>query len=129
MNILLIIVGGFLGSVSRFLIGDWVSNETGFPFGTLYINLMGCFFLGWLFSFTEKRTRKHPRIVLFLGTGFTGSFTTFSTFSVETVQLAEAGSIWLAGLYVLLSVFLGVLFAYSGKKLAESFTFKEGDPV
>jgi fluoride exporter len=130
MNVICIMLGGFLGTICRFMAGNFLlANNDGFPFATLIINLSGCFFLGWFFSFASHRTSINPRTILFLGTGFTGAFTTFSTFSVETVQLLETGHIWMAVSYVLLSTLGGILLAFAGKTLAKSFLFKKKDTV
>ncbi|WP_308302369.1 fluoride efflux transporter CrcB [Bacillus sp. V5-8f] len=123
-----IILGGFLGSIFRFYTGEWVKHQNaGFPIGTFLINVVGCFFLGWLLTYFAKKKHMNQQIVLFLGTGFTGSFTTFSTFSVETFILVERGHVILAASYVLLSVLLGLSFAFAGKALADLLLTKHGD--
>ncbi|WP_408007613.1 fluoride efflux transporter CrcB [Pseudalkalibacillus sp. A8] len=118
MNLLLVMIGGFLGSISRYMLGEWLYMENGFPIGTLSVNLIGCLFLGWFTAFIIKRKKIWPEIPLLVGTGFTGSFTTFSTFSVETIQLLEQQMIMTAITYILISVFAGIGLAYIGYKLA-----------
>ncbi|HHW38593.1 MAG TPA: fluoride efflux transporter CrcB [Bacillales bacterium] len=118
MQILLVMIGGFIGAIGRFGVGEWLNPNHGFPFGTLFVNLIGCFLLGWLLTYMGHRIKKQPYITLFLGTGVIGSFTTFSTFSVETIQLFDQGLVFLSLLYVLISIFFGLLLVYMGSKFA-----------
>ena len=92
MNLLFVMIGGFFGAISRFALGEWIHTSNGFPLGTLFINLIGCFFLGWFLTFVSQKKKIRPEFTLLIGTGFVGSFTTFSTFSVETLNLIAAGS-------------------------------------
>lgn len=85
--------GGALGAVLRYLVGEFVPSER-FPFGTLVVNVVGSFALG-VVTFAAASTG----IVLFVGIGICGSFTTYSSFSVETVRLWESGSRLRAALY------------------------------
>lgn len=126
MRLLLVMLGGFCGAISRYILGEWLHTDGGFPIGTLMINLLGCIFLGWFLTFVSHTSKKmNPEITLFIGTGFTGSFTTFSTFSVETLRLFQAGFIFQAGLYVFISIFVGLAMTYIGWKLAK-FRSQEG---
>jgi fluoride exporter len=118
VKIFAIMLGGFFGAISRYALGEWIQSDNGFPVGTLLINLLGCFLLGWLLTFFSIQKKIRPEITLFLGTGFIGSFTTFSTFSVETILLIQGGLAIYSLLYVLVSVFFGLLLAYLGYKLA-----------
>lgn len=118
MQILLVMIGGFFGAISRFGMRVLVAAGNGFPFGTLVVNLIGCFLLGWLLTFMNQRSKKRPYINLLFGTGFIGSFTTFSTFSVETNQLFENGLVVLGLLYVVISIFIGLLLSFLGSKVA-----------
>ncbi|MBS4190817.1 fluoride efflux transporter CrcB [Bacillus sp. FJAT-49705] len=118
MNILLVMIGGFFGAITRYGIGEWVHINNGFPLGTFFINLTGSLVLGWLLTFISQRRKAMKRLSLFVGTGFLGSFTTFSTFSVETIYLIVNKDYFLAIIYVLLSVTLGLVFAFLGYKLA-----------
>lgn len=127
MKIFIVMIGGFFGALSRYVLGEWFhSSSNGFPTGTLMINLIGCLFLGWFLTFVSKRQRIKPELSLFIGTGFVGSFTTFSTFSVETVQLFQNSYIIQAVFYVFTSIILGLLMTYIGWKLALS-NEKEGE--
>ena len=91
MNVLFVMIGGFFGAISRFALGEWIHTSNGFPLGTLFINLIGCFFLGWFLTFVSQKKKIRPELTLLIGTGFVGSFTTFSTFSVETLTLLQQG--------------------------------------
>ncbi|KMY55274.1 membrane protein [Bacillus sp. FJAT-27231] len=120
MNVLFVMIGGFFGAIGRYLAGEWVQPVHEFPLGTLLINLIGCFFLGWFLTFVNRYKRVKPEITLMIGTGVIGSFTTFSTFSVETVHLFQGGHAFLAVLYVLVSTLFGLLLADAGRRWALS---------
>lgn len=108
-------IGGFLGAISRYSLSLAFPTTGGFPVTTLCINLIGCFFLAWLFTAFPKRTP----IVLGVGTGFFGAFTTFSTFSLETLLLLQDHQ-WIQALsYCLLSVIGALLCAWLGHNLAK----------
>ena len=119
MNLLAVGIGGFFGAILRYLIGKVIPVPSGFPLGTLIINLLGCLFLSWFFTITLERRNINPNLKLAIGTGFTGAFTTFSTFSVETLNLIKNHQIILAFLYVVLSILGGIILALIGAKLAE----------
>ena len=127
MNVLAVGIGGFFGAVLRYIMGEWVHTTNGFPLGTLLINLLGCFFLAWFFTLTTKKWTMNPTMKLGIGTGFTGSFTTFSTFSVETLDLLNHQQFVFAFLYVLFSVFGGISLALIGVKLASFKVGAEGE--
>lgn len=126
MKIILVMAGGFLGSISRYTLGEWTQVDKGVPVGTFLINIIGCFFLAWLLTFSSIRQKIRPQISLFLGTGFLGSFTTFSTFSIENVQLWQNGQGLQSVTYILISILCGIFSAFFGVKFAFYFT-KEGD--
>lgn len=125
MKILFVMVGGFLGAISRFSLGILLQSKNIFPFSTLCINLIGCLFLGWFLTFIHLRTKGNEKMTLLIGTGFTGSFTTFSTFSVETIQLFQSRHALIAILYALSSTIFGLFFIYLGRKIA-TMKGKEG---
>jgi fluoride exporter len=118
MKILSVMLGGFIGAIARYSIGEWIHASNGFPLGTLLINLLGCFFLGWFLTFITIRKKIRSESTLFIGTGLIGSFTTFSTFSVETIRLLQNGFLLNGALYILTSILFGLLLAYLGVKLA-----------
>lgn len=116
MKILLVFIGGFAGAICRFLMSEFIHSGSAFPLGTFIINLIGCFFLAWFLTIATNRM--NVEFILFLGTGFTGAFTTFSTFSVEIVRLLEAGELAVSLAYTVLSVVGGVLLSYLGFRIA-----------
>ncbi|HJV44651.1 MAG TPA: fluoride efflux transporter CrcB [Bacillota bacterium] len=118
MNSVAVGLGGLFGAIFRYQIGKWAPIPMGIPLGTLFINLLGCFFLAWFFTITTNRWSINPNLRLGIGTGFTGAFTTFSTFSVETLNLINNNQFLIAFLYVVLSVVGGIGFAIIGAKLA-----------
>jgi CrcB protein len=110
-NIFLIAIGGALGSVSRYGCQRWIYqwHPHPFPFGTFAVNIAGSLLIGIFYAVSEKGNLMNPDWRLFLTTGFCGGFTTFSTFSFETVSLLREGDYAYALTYILLSVVLGVI--------------------
>ncbi|MCC7205434.1 MAG: fluoride efflux transporter CrcB [Phycisphaeraceae bacterium] len=120
LRLLLIFVGGGLGSMLRYLIGGWTQHLAGitFPLGTLTVNVIGCITIGFLATlFTGPYlVREEVRLALLIGV--LGGFTTFSSFSWETLALAQGGQWTLAGLNVLLSNGLGLVGVWAGAKFS-----------
>ena len=119
---LLIALGGALGSVARFFVNGLVSNHLGpiFPWGTLLINVTGSFVIGFISTYTEPEGRwfASPETRLFLMTGICGGYTTFSSFSLQTLNLARGGE-WLhAGANIVGSVALCLIAVWLGHVLA-----------
>jgi fluoride exporter len=99
-NLLIIGAGGFIGAICRYLFSGWVQTLTRvvtFPYGTLAVNVLGCFIIGILSYLSYTRSFFTPEARLFLIIGFLGAFTTFSSFSNETLALLRSGE-WLKGL-------------------------------
>jgi fluoride exporter len=111
-----IAAGSAIGGVSRYLLGGFLQRQTGgtFPIGTLVINISGSFLLGLILRYAVETPTLTPEARAFLTVGFCGGYTTFSTFSYETVALMEDGQWPRAALYVALSVGVSVLAAFLG---------------
>ena len=115
MEYLAIGLGGMLGANARYLVGGWVSHRFGFtfPWGTLLVNSSGSLVLGFFMSYLLKYpTYQYPR--LFFAVGFLGAYTTFSTFSVESLQLIQNGRLGAAFVYIISSTTLGLFVAWGG---------------
>ncbi len=114
-DVLLVIAGGALGSLMRYLISYFTHYQTSspFPYKTLIINVLGCFLIGWITMRFEHHHLMNG-IRLFFIIGFLGAFTTFSTFSLETIALYQAGHIRSAILNIFASTFLGILAVIGG---------------
>ncbi len=115
MFLLIIAAGGALGAVARYSLSGWVQGllSTSFPLGTMVVNILGSFLLGFVFYLLEglalsAETRS------FLTIGFLGAFTTFSTFSYEALVLIQGGEWGRGGLYVGGSVLLGLFGVLGG---------------
>ena len=118
MNLFAVGIGGAIGAVCRYLIGQMIPKMgSGFPLGTFAINVIGCFAIGLIVAMVGKHSDIDPRLVLFLQTGICGGFTTFSTFSLETLALIEDGCFAVGVLYIVLSVLLGLLSLLAAKIL------------
>ena len=117
---LFISAGALLGANLRFIIGVWASQQLGigFPFGTLLVNVAGCFLIGLFYGLGETRLTITPELRLFVAIGFLGAFTTFSAFGNETVNLLRSGDLWLAVLNVAGNNLLGLLAVVGGAALA-----------
>ena len=123
MQLLYIGIFGGLGCVARFLVSGWTYVLVGrsLPYGTLTVNVVGSFLLGLLMVFGLRSTLLSPELRIGLTVGFMGGFTTFSSFSYETLKLLEEGSLWQAGANIVLNVFVCLLFALLGMQLARQF--------
>ncbi|GAA0439263.1 MAG: fluoride efflux transporter CrcB [Bacillota bacterium] len=113
-NSLAIGLGGVVGSLFRYLISLIIIAE-GFPFATLCVNLMGCFILSYILHNDKVKKILSPPMFASLSVGLIGSFTTFSTFSVETIELWNKSQL-LAVLYCIISVLGGLFFCFLGFK-------------
>ncbi|MEI6174125.1 MAG: fluoride efflux transporter CrcB [Bacteroidota bacterium] len=115
-------LGSFLGGISRYLITVFIQNRvfTSFPFGTLSVNVAGCFLIGIVFGLAD-RGNLTQEWRLFLATGILGGFTTFSAFSNETVGMLRDGQFGYASAYVAGSVILGLLATFIGIMITKIF--------
>lgn len=119
-------LGGIIGALLRYLVGLTVTTSwpTSFPLATLLINFIGCFLLGWLTTYLFQLKVLPSSISTAIGTGIIGSFTTFSTFSVDSVQLITSGKWTIAFSYIFLSLVGGLVLTFIGYKLG-SFQFNK----
>ena len=117
-----IAIGGVLGCWARYAMTNLVQAIYGreFPYATLTINLLACFMMGFLFEETLERLTISPVLRLGILTGFIGGFSTFSTFAMETLLLAEQGEPARSLLYVLLSIIFGLAAVTGGVYIARS---------
>jgi len=123
MQLLYVGFFGGLGCIARFLVSGWTYQLVGrgLPYGTLLVNVAGSFLLGVLTTFGLRSSLLTPELRIGLSVGFMGGFTTFSTFSYETVKLLEEGSLWQAGANVVLNIVLCLGFALLGIWAARQF--------
>ncbi|MCU7855791.1 MAG: fluoride efflux transporter CrcB [Candidatus Thiodiazotropha sp. (ex Lucinoma borealis)] len=117
MNQLIAIAsGGAIGALFRFWVANGVYGLLGreFPYGTLFVNVLGSLVMGFLYVLLLERTTVSPELRGALLIGFLGAFTTFSTFSIETINLLEQAELLKAGLNILLSVTACVMACWFG---------------
>lgn len=115
-NFLLVGLGGFLGSIARYLTAllfmkSWMAS---FPIGTFVANLLGCFVIGLVYGFSGRMEWLTPEWRIFLATGFCGGYTTFSSFMYENAGLLESAQYWTFVLYSLSSFVIGLVAVFVG---------------
>lgn len=121
IRLVIIGAGGFVGAVLRYLVSNWVQYRSGsiiFPFGTMSVNMIGCFVIGFLTFLVESRALFSPEFRAFVLIGLLGAFTTFSTFSNETLGLIRDNRIDLALMNAGFQVIVGVAMVWCGRILA-----------
>ncbi|EJT05377.1 fluoride efflux transporter CrcB [Rhizobium sp. CCGE 510] len=113
---LLVAVGGAIGSLLRYYVGQWTLRLMGpaFPWGTLAVNIVGCFVIGVFSELIARRFNASVELRLLLITGFLGGFTTFSAFSLDAISLFERGEAVAGGIYIVASVGLSMAAVMSG---------------
>lgn len=123
VRLFLIAVFGALGTLARYGLQGVVQIRMGgtFPYGTLLINLTGCFLLGLIGQFTMNRMVISPDWRVAIAVGFFGGYTTFSSFGWETAKMLEDGEWLRATTYVAASVAVGLLLSVAGIRLANRF--------
>jgi len=121
-EILLVAVGGAFGSVLRYYVGVWGVRiaGTGFPWGTLTVNLVGSFVIGVVVEMIVRKFDGSPALRLLLMTGVLGGFTTFSSFALDTVSLFERGALGLAITYVAISLVASLAAVFAGLSLVRA---------
>ena len=121
LTISLVALGGAIGSVSRYLLGVWIqsaSKSIDFPFGTLTVNLVGCFVIGFLSQLAESRGAFTPETRGLVFIGLLGGFTTFSSFGNDTINLFRGGQTVNALVNVGANVVLGLALVWLGRTVA-----------
>ena len=111
-SLFLVAIGGAFGAVARYAISEWVPSE--FPWGTLGVNVVGSFLLGVLIAMSIINEQVSPEVLLLVGTGALGAFTTMSTFSLDVIQLIDSGKHMPAAGYMMANFALCPLFAFIG---------------
>ena len=123
-NALLIFLGGGLGSLARFGVSGWIANAFGktFPWGTIIVNISGCFVIGWFDTITgvDGRWFVKSQFREFFMLGICGGYTTFSSFSLQTLMLARDGQWFKAGANCVLSLVLCLVGVWLGHIFAAS---------
>jgi len=114
-QLLLVFIGGGLGSVLRFLVGKWLNNpESGIPLGTFAANILGSLFIGIILGYAAKNDAISQNHTLLLATGFCGGFTTFSTFAYENHVFLKSGDFTTFASYTIASFVVGFLAVFAG---------------
>ncbi len=115
-QLILVFLGGGFGSIARFLLIKIMPNEnTNFPWGTLTVNLLGCFLIGLIMGYVSRHSvESRSDLVLFLGIGICGGFTTFSAFAFENFSLFKSENYLNSIAYISTSVFFGAMLVYLG---------------
>lgn len=117
-NVMAVGIGGFIGSAFRYLTGFLFSNHN-FPVHTLFVNVLGAIFIGFITGIAEKEGFETESSVLFWKTGICGGFTTFSTFALESTGLFTEGRTIEAAVYIVISVLLCIVGVMLGKYISE----------
>ena len=115
LDYLVIAFFAFIGGTARYWLGVWIPAVSGFPLGTLLVNLLGCFIFSWLVKHILSDIDVSARLVLGVGVGFCGALTTFSSFALDTMKLVQSDQIGLAFIYLLLSFFGGLAMTVLGE--------------
>jgi len=119
-NILFIGIGGFLGTVARYLLTDLLAKTypSAFPYGTFAVNILGCFAIGLVFGFSERFDWMMHELRLFLAVGICGGFTTFSAFAYENIVLLQSKDYLTFAAYAILSFAVCLAATFAGLLLA-----------
>jgi CrcB protein len=115
-TIILIGIGGFIGSIARYLTVVYFTKNfpSSFPYGTMAVNIIGCLLIGIVFGLSNRFDWFTPELRLFLATGICGGFTTFSAFAYENVVLLQQGHYLQFAIYSFCSFAIGIIAVFSG---------------
>lgn len=115
-SLILVGAGSCIGGIARYLTQLFVQKHypSSIPFGTLTVNITGCFIIGILYALADRGNIMSPAMRLLLATGFCGGFTTFSSFAYENISLIRDGEFLYTSLYILLSLVIGLLAVWLG---------------
>ncbi|WP_191860344.1 fluoride efflux transporter CrcB [Hanstruepera ponticola] len=114
-SLLLVFIGGGVGSALRYLIGKWLNSpDTGIPYGTFAANILGSLLIGIILGLAAKNNSLNSNQTLLLATGFCGGFTTFSTFAYENHVLLKSGDFTSFAVYTIASFIVGFLAVFFG---------------
>ena len=110
-TIVYVAIGSAIGGVGRFLLQQFIQKrvESTFPYGTLYVNLIGCFIIGIVVGLADKGNVLSPQGRIFLAAGFCGGFTTFSSFISENRSMLQGGELLNTFIYISVSVIVGLI--------------------
>ena len=116
MKVMMVAVGGGIGATTRYLVSTWAAEKFGtdFPYGTLIVNVVGCFIIGAFMTLATERLIVSPYWRLLVTVGFVGGLTTFSSYSYETLKLLEEANIMMAMYNLLANVMMGFLATWVG---------------
>lgn len=115
-NILMVFLGGGLGSVCRFFLGH-LNQGNQLPVGTISANVLACLLLGYLAARFQNSAPENAILMLLFATGFCGGFSTFSTYMLESVMLSKGDMVWTAMLNIIISIILGLFAIIGGMKI------------
>ena len=116
MNILLIGLGGFLGSIARYLLSLFITPINNFPIATLCTNIIGCFLVGLFFGYNIGNK---DSFYYFLSIGFLGSFTTTSAFTLQVVELNNSDQVFTSYSYILITILLTIIATIAGINISK----------
>lgn len=121
---LLVALGGALGSIARFWVGSAVTDRMGtrFPYGTIVINVTACILIGFFMAFLDRRGETDLAWRFLVPIGFVGAYSTFSTFEWEAFSSLQAGAFFISSLYIVSSLFLGLVGVWLGVWIAKAIS-------
>lgn len=120
-SIIIVGIGGFLGSISRFLVSRYfqIHTLTNFPWGTFTVNILGSFIIGLVYGLSERGNLMTPEWRLFLAVGFCGGFTTFSSLANDAFTLLQGREFLYFSAYTVASFFIGLLAVFVGRYIIQ----------